>query len=151
MSGYDDILYCARPASRRARMTPGNRAAQFAPFAALTGYDEAVAETARLTDRRRELDDSEKERLNAMLLSLAERIEERPEVEVTWFVPDARKDGGAYVTGTGRLKKIDTTQGCLCFTDGRVIAFSQLYGLLAPDIDKEKWVIYNEADRNFGQ
>lgn len=146
MSDYDDILHCPRPPSRRARMTPGNRAAQFAPFAALTGYDEAVAETARLTDCRRELDDSEKERLNGMLLALAERVEARPEVEVTWFAPDARKDGGAYVTSTGRLKKIDPIAGCLCLTDGKVIPFSQLYGLLAPDVDKEKWVIYNEAN-----
>ena len=100
------------------QMSMHDRAAQFSPFAALTGFDAAVAEEARVTDRRIELEDDEQQRLNEKLRFLSEHIEEQPEVSITYFVPDERKDGGAYVTNTGALKKIDEYEHVLIMTDG---------------------------------
>lgn len=112
MSGkYDDIIHLPHPTSKKhPRMSIRDRAAIFSPFAALSGHGAAIAETARLTDRRMELDQRQ-----AVLL---EHIEEQPEVSVTWFRPDERKDGGAYVTVTGRLKKIDEVGRILILLNG---------------------------------
>ena len=82
-----------------------DRAVQFAPFAALTGYEAAVGESARLTAERRDLDAQEAEELNRRLTELAARLPERPEVTVEYFVPDDRKAGGAYVTVTDRVRQ----------------------------------------------
>ena len=124
---YDDIIDLPHHVSpTRPHMPLLDRAAQFAPFAALTGYDDAVEETARLTDTQGEPDETELERLNALLLTLQERQKERPEVEVLHFVPDARKSGGAWKTTRGRLKKIDELKGLLCLTDGTVIPFERI-------------------------
>ena len=96
-------------------MSNMNRAAQFAPFAALTGYEESIEETARITDRRIELSEYEIEELNAKLNFIQEHIKERPEVTITYFQPDERKDGGAYITVTGRIRKIDEVNRVLVF------------------------------------
>jgi len=104
---YEAILDApAHVSETRPRMPMRDRAAQFAPFAALTGYDAAVAEAARLTGTRVELDESAKEELDRSLRALAERLKERPEAEVCYFVPDARKAGGEYVTVRGRVLKL---------------------------------------------
>ena len=112
MSGkYDDIIHLPHPTSKKhPRMSIRDRAAIFSPFAALSGHGAAIAETARLTDRRMELDQRQ-----AVLL---EHIEEQPEVSVTWFRPDERKDGGAYATVTGRLKKIAEVGRILILLNG---------------------------------
>ena len=116
---YDDILHLPHPTSKRhPRMPIVDRAAQFSPFAALTGHRAAIEETARVTDRRIELDEDAKEQLDQTLQLLLERIDEQPEITVTWFSPDKKKAGGQYHTATGQLKRIDSREGRLTLTDG---------------------------------
>ena len=98
-----------------------DRAAQFAPFAALTGYEAAVGETARLTVRKRELDAQEAEELNRRLAALIARLPDRPEATIEYFVPDDRKAGGSYVTVTGRVRHISVPEKALVMEDGTVI------------------------------
>ena len=100
------------------QMSMEDRAAQFSPFAALTGYDAAIAETARLTDQRVELDEYERQALNEKLQFISEHLNEHPKVSITCFVPDARKDGGEYVTLTGKVKKIDDYEHRIVLMDG---------------------------------
>lgn len=128
MSGkYDDIIDLPHPEPQtHPRMPMRNRAAQFAPFAALTGHDDAIAETRRLTDQHIELDESEMERLNAALLQLEELSAQQPAVIVTYFQPDARKDGGAYRTVGGNFRQIDPVRGVLQFTDRREIPIGEI-------------------------
>lgn len=125
---YDDIIHLSRPESpKRARMSMLDRGAQFSPFAALVGYDAAIAETARLTDFQIELTEGAKAELNETLRSLAENVRRCPEVCVTWFLPDERKSGGAYVTAHGCVKKVDAYREMLVLTDGREISFGCIY------------------------
>ena len=98
-----------------------DRAAQFAPFAALTGCEAAVGETARLTAERRELDPQEAEELNRRLTDLAARLKDRPEVTIEYFVPDERKSGGAYVTVTGVVRHISIAERVLVMESGTEI------------------------------
>ena len=115
-SDYFEILSREHPTSKKyPRMSRMNRAAQFAPFAALTGYEESIEETARLTDRRIELSEYEIEELNEKLNFIQEHIKERPEVTITYFQPDERKEGGAYITVTGKVRRIDEVNGVLVF------------------------------------
>ena len=124
---YDDILHLPHPTSKRhPRMPIVDRAAQFSPFAALTGHKAAIEETARVTDRRIELDEDAKEQLDQMLQLLLERIDEQPEITVTWFSPDKKKAGGQYHTATGKLKRIDTQESRLILTDGNQIPLEDL-------------------------
>ena len=123
MSKYDDIIDLPRPKSAHEPMPMSDRAAQFSPFAALTGYEDAIDETARLTD---ELGESAVEELERKLADAAAHISERPEISVTYFVPDARKEGGAYVTRTGALKRIDELGRELLFADGARIAVGDI-------------------------
>ena len=128
MEKYDDIIHLSRPASpHRARMSMIDRGAQFSPFAALVGYDAAIAETARLTDFQIELTEGAKAELNKTLQSIAENVRRCPEVRITWFVPDERKSGGAYVTAMGCVKKVDPYREMLVLTDGREIPFGRIY------------------------
>ena len=116
---YDDIIHLPHPTSKKyPRMSQQARAAQFAPFAALTGYDDAVREKARLTDRRIELNEDETAVLNERLQRTQEHIKEHPEIRFTCFVPDERKAGGAYVEITGMVKKIDTVNQLVLLTNG---------------------------------
>ena len=127
---YDDIIHLSRPVSdRRARMNMATRAAQFSPFAALVGYDAAIAETARLTDFRMELTESAKAALNDTLQWIAETVKTRPAVRVTYFLPDSRKSGGAYIRCTGQVKKVDAYRDCLVLFDGLEIPFPDIYEL----------------------
>ena len=124
---YDDILHLPHPTSKRhPRMPIADRAAQFSPFAALTGHRAAIEETARVTDRRIELDEDAKEQLDQTLQLLLERIDEQPEITVTWFSPDKKKAGGQYHTATGKLKRIDTQESRLILTDGNQIPLEDL-------------------------
>ena len=127
MGNYDDIIDLPHHvSSTRPRMPMIDRAAQFQPFRALTGYEDAVRETARLSDRRIELTEEEKARLDAALQRLMDSISSRPQVSVTWFQPDKRKAGGAYVTTTGRLKKIDDLEGVLILLGGERIVIEDI-------------------------
>ena len=131
MSGkYDDMLHLPHPTSaRHPRMPIAERAAIFSPFAALTGHAGAIAETARLTDQKMELDEDTKAELDRRQAVLLEHIAEQPEITVTWFRPDERKDGGAYFTTTGRLKKINEMNRVLILLDGTSIPLKDVADL----------------------
>ena len=131
MSGpYDDIIHLPHPTSAKyPRMPISERAAIFSPFAALTGHASAIMETARLTDRRMELDEDTRAELDRRQAVLLEHITEQPEITVTWFVPDKKKEGGAYVTTIGRLKRIDEAERTLVLTDGMSIPLEDVAGL----------------------
>lgn len=127
---YDDIIMLPHPVSSvHPAMPVAERAAQFMPFAALTGYGDAISETGRLTEERIELDEDECAIIDQRLRMLQEKAARRPEVSVTYFRPDARKAGGAYVTVTGRLKKIDVYQRGLIMEDGTRIPLDEIVGL----------------------
>lgn len=130
---YDDILYLPHPVSARHPQMPlADRAAQFSPFAALTGHEAAIRETARLTKERVELDESRKEILDERLQMIRENLSEKPEVTFTYFQPDERKSGGAYLTVTGRVKKMDGYERRILLEDGTVVPLEEL-------IDIEVW------------
>ena len=127
---YDDVIYRQHPTSKKhPRMSRMNRAAQFVPFAALTGYEESIAETARLTDHRVELSEYEIEELNTKLNFIQEHIKERPEVTITYFQPDERKDGGKYLTATGRVRWIDEVNRVVVFEDERIVGIDIITNL----------------------
>ena len=116
---YDDIINLPHHISpTRQRMSMHDRAAQFAPFAALVGYDDAVAETARLTETRPELDEQEQKSINERLAYIADHIKEQPDVRIQYFVLDEHKSGGAFVEVSGKVKKISATDGTIVLTDG---------------------------------
>ena len=119
---YDDIINLPHHVSKtRPQMSMVDRAAQFSPFAALTGYDAAIKETGRLTDEKVNLSEEEKEALDRKQQFLMERLGGHPALTVTYFVPDAKKSGGAYVTKSGNLKKIDEFERWMMLMDGTKI------------------------------
>lgn len=127
---YDDIIDLPHHVSpKRPRMDRIDRAAQFSPFAALTGYDAAIKETGRLTDERIELSEESHAALDRKQQLLLDNLADRPEVSVTYFVPDERKSGGAYVTVTGRVKKVDEPGRLLILTDGTKIPLDEIQDL----------------------
>ena len=128
MSGrYDDIIDLPHPVSQRHPQMPlADRAAQFSPFAALTGLDAALQETARLTDRRITLDEYEQAELDKTLQALRETAPQHPAVEVTYFQPDARKAGGQYVTAVGHVKRIAEYEQQLILTEGTIIPLEEI-------------------------
>lgn len=131
---YDDIITLPHPTSRRhPRMPAADRAAQFAPFAALTGYAAAVKETARETEVFTELAEDETAALDRQLRLLEERLRERPWVVLTCFQPDQRKAGGAYVEVRGRVKRLDATAGTITLEDGREIPINYIFGIKEED------------------
>lgn len=124
---YEDIIHLPHPVStRHGAMSNRDRAAQFAPFAALTGYEAELAETARLTTPQIELTESEQQRLNEVYLHLQAHIAEHSQVTVTYFQPDSKKSGGAYITRTAPIKRIDEYTQSLLFTTGETIPLSQI-------------------------
>lgn len=127
---YDDIINIRHYSSpSRPRMSRMNRAAQFAPFAALTGYDDAVAETARLTDKKRELTEDEKIILSERIRILSENADNRPVVEITYFLSDSRKEGGSYEKISGTVRRIDEGEMKVIFTDGTRVDIGDICGI----------------------
>lgn len=127
---YDDIINLPRHVSpKRSPMSNYDRAAQFSPFAALTGYDAVIAETGRLTDTQAELDEGGKALLDEKLRLIREHLPENPLVTLTVFRPDARKSGGSYEKITGHVKKLDPVTRCLVLTDGEVVPIDRIYGI----------------------
>lgn len=128
MSGrYDDIIDLPHPVSQRHPQMPlADRAAQFSPFAALTGLDAALQETARLTDQRITLDEYEQAELDKTLQALREAAPRHPAVEITYFQPDARKAGGQYVTSVGHVKRIAEYEQQLILTEGTSIPLAEI-------------------------
>ena len=106
-----------------------DRAARFAPFAAITGYEEMVLEEARITEERIDLDEGTLSILNEKLNMIQEFIDEEPEVKITYFEPDKKKSGGAYIDITGTVKKIDEYECLVIMTDGKKIRVEDIYGL----------------------
>jgi len=126
-NNYDDIIDLPHHvSSRHARMSRENRAAQFAPFAALTGYDASVREEARLTGAKLPLTDEQIDIMNAKMAFLTEKASEHPEISLTFFLADDRKEGGKYVTVTDRLNRIDTVEGVLILSKRNKIALDDI-------------------------
>ena len=127
---YDDIIHLPHHVAKvHPHMPLRDRAAQFSPFAALVGYEDVVAESARRTTAKRELDESEKAELDRRLAVIVSHLAERPEIEVEYFVPDARKDGGEYVSRTGIAARILPVKRKLVLADGTEIPVENIVGL----------------------
>lgn len=127
MGAYDDIINLPHPTSaKHPRMPMIDRAAQFSPFAALVGHGAAIQETARLTDKRIELTEEEKERLDERLRRLADTDQK---AALTYFLPDKRKDGGSYITVTGTVKKLLPLEHRVILTDGTVIPIEDILAI----------------------
>ncbi len=127
---YSDIINLPHhELTTRQRMPTANRAASFSPFAALTGYDEAVKETARLTSERIEIDDGAKEVLNEKLRIAVEKADEQPEITIVYFLPDKKKSGGAYVTITAVIKRVDEYERLVVLTDKSTIPIDDIYDI----------------------
>src|SRR5574344_1878870 len=119
---YADIINLPHHVSAtRPQMSMSDRAAQFSPFAALTGYDAAIKETGRLTEEKIEMDEDSKASLDMKQTQLKEIIDEQPEISVTYFLPDKKKSGGSYVTVTECLKRFDEYGRLLILTNGKKI------------------------------
>lgn len=129
-NSYDDIINLPRPVSKTHTQMPLiERAAQFSPFAALTGHSAAIEETARLTDLRIELDETMKHALNDKLQIIAERINEQLEIQITYFQTDEKKAGGAYITAAGTMKKIDEYERVVVMRDGTAIPVDEIVSI----------------------
>ena len=131
---YEDIISLQPPQPvGRVPMPLQDRAAQFAPFAALTGFDGVITETGRLTDDPAELTEGEIAMLDGVLRRLSDRLEEKPQAVVEYFLPDGRKKGGAYVRAAGVVKKIDLYYRELCMEDGTRIPIDRIYQICMVD------------------
>ena len=127
---YDEIMELPHHVSKtRPQMPMSDRAAQFAPFAALTGYESAIKETGRLTDERIELDEEALTALDRKYQLLMDALDDAPKVTITYFQPDERKAGGQYVSATGAVKKIDTFGRRILLRDGTRIPLDSVYDL----------------------
>ena len=127
---YDEIMELPHHVSKtRPQMPLSDRAAQFAPFAALTGYDSAIKETGRLTDERIELDEEALTALDRKYQLLMDTLDDAPEVTIIYFQPDERKAGGQYVSATGTVKKVDTFGRRIILQDGTRIPLDSVYDL----------------------
>ena len=128
---YDDIINLPHHQSKeRAHMSLHDRAAQFAPFAALTGYDEAIEETARLTDEKITLDETAIEKINEKLYEISQHLSEKRNVSITYFRPDALKKGGAYLTDIGTIKRIDEIEKLILMDSGMKIKLEQIVDIV---------------------
>lgn len=136
---YDDIINLPHHVSKNhPQMTMYQRAAQFAPFAALVGHDALIAESARLTDEEVEMEDGAMSELNRKMAYLNARLQDNPVVAITYFIHDQKKSGGEYRSVIGPVRKFDEYESTLTMTDGTVIPFSSIL-----DVDGE---IFNEMD-----
>lgn len=127
---YDDMINFPHPVSKTHPQMPRyDRAAQFSPFAALTGHEEAIRETARQTEAWVDLEEDRKQELNEKMQEIAEHLKEAPEVTLTYFKDDDKKAGGTYVTVTGRIKKLQEYEKQLVLEDGTVIAWEKVFGI----------------------
>lgn len=127
---YEDIINIPRHISKtRPQATMADRAARFSPFAAISGYEEMVKEAARVTEERIEITDATKELLNEKLNMIAEFLDEEHEVTITYFEPDKKKSGGAYITITGVVKRIDELKRIVVMKNNKKIKIDDIYAL----------------------
>lgn len=137
MSRYDDIINLPHHVSKTRKSMPMiNRAAQFAPFAALTGHDEAVAETARQTTPKQILSSDEQEILSKRLAYAIDHIGERPNLTYTYFIPDTLKDGGRYVTITGVIRKYDALEKTVVLETNEILLIDNILSISGEMIEK---------------
>lgn len=137
MSKYDDIIHLPHHVSRTRKPMPMiNRAAQFAPFAALTGHDEAITETARQTTPKRILSSDEQEILSKRLAYAIDHISERPNLTFTYFIPDTLKDGGRYVTITGMIRKYDALEKTVVLETNEILLIDNILSTSGEMIEK---------------
>lgn len=129
MNNYTDIINLKRPVSNHNHLSIESRASQFSPFAALTGYDNEVKETARITDKRIDIDDGLREMLNAKLNYLNDHIKEIPNISITYFVKDHKKEGGKYLTKQGTIKRIDIVNEIIKFNDNASISMNDIINI----------------------
>ena len=136
---YEDIIHLPHHvSSERPQMSMADRAAQFSPFAALTGYDDAIQETGRLTEQKIELDEETLEKLDERFQILQEHLGEQPEVQFTYFKSDERKEGGAYLTASGVVRKIKLYERKILLQDGTIIPVDDILKMessIFPQID----------------
>ena len=129
-SPYEDIIHLPHPISKRHPQMPmRERAAQFSPFAALTGHEEAVEETARITQPLVELEEWQKQQINQKLMLLKQQAKHHPVVSVCYYVPDELKEGGMYLTKTGEVRRVDEYRKTLEFLDKTIIAIQMIAAL----------------------
>lgn len=130
MNNYENIIDLPHHTSdKHPRMSRENRAAQFSPFAALTGYNAEINETARLTDEKLELSEDRINDINTKLQIIMDNIDEYPEVTVEYFVTDEKKSGGAYIKITGNIRRIDEHERILIMKDCRTIPIDDIYSI----------------------
>lgn len=138
MMSYEEMLYMPHPVSKKhPQMSRYDRAAQFSPFAALTGHEAAVQEAARITQRKVELDENEKEQLNQTLVMLLEKYQGHPMISITYFCPDAQKDGGEYKTVKGQIRKLDENRKVIYLENHTEISLEQVIRIEEWDREKE--------------
>lgn len=127
---YEDIVNLPRHISKiHPQATMADRAARFSPFAAISGYDDMVKEAARVTEERIDITDATKELLNEKLNMIIEFLDEEPEVTITYFEPDKKKDGGAYMSITGIVKRIDEYERIVLMIDEKKIKIDEIYAI----------------------
>lgn len=131
MGKYDDIINMPHHVStKHPRLSMEQRAAQFAPFAALSGFEDAIDETSRITEDRIELNEEEKLKIDNILQKLKNEISKRPKATITYFVPDIRKSGGEYLTKNGNLKRIDEFRQLIIFEDKTEIPIKEVVEII---------------------
>ena len=127
---YEDIVNLPRHISKvHPQATMADRAARFSPFAAISGYEDMVKEAARVTEERIDITDATKELLNDKLNMIIEFLDEEPEVTITYFEPDKKKDGGAYISITGTVKRIDEYERIVLMSDDKKIRIDEIYAI----------------------
>ena len=137
---YDDIINLPHFESKKhPRMSLEARSAQFAPFAALTGYDDAVKETARLTEKKIEIDEGLKQILNDKIQYILENNDTNPEITFTYFISDKKKTGGKYIEKKGIIKKIDHINGFIILKDKSRIKIDDIINITSDIFDKSKY------------
>jgi hypothetical protein len=136
MNEYDDIINLPHQVSKvHPQMSMMNRAAQFAPFAALTGHSAAIEETARLTDTQQELAEEDSDALNQKMIYLREVINEHPTITITFFEPDKKKTGGKYKSIEGQLKNIDDYNQSIVLKSGEIIPLKSILDIQFADLE----------------
>ena len=127
---YEDIVNLPRHISKvHPQATMADRAARFSPFAAISGYEDMVKEAARVTEERIDITDATKELLNEKLNMIVEFLDEEPGVTITYFEPDKKKDGGAYISITGTVKRIDEYERIVLMSDDKKIRIDEIYAI----------------------
>ena len=129
MNNYEDIINLERPKSNHSHLSVESRAAQFAPFAALVGYDSAIKETARITDKRIEIDDELKVIISNKLNYLNDHIKDNNKVIITYFIKDEKKSRGNYIHKTGIIKSINPVESKIKFTDNSTVYINDIINI----------------------